>query len=63
MRVACTNTRLACRQVGEDPFGEERTEKKARITAQEGRQLNNMKASDQVHCLSMAKGCQLNEES
>ena len=49
MRVACTNTRLACRQVVEDPFGEERTERKARITAQEGRQLKNMKASDQVH--------------
>lgn len=36
-------------QVGEDPFGEERTEKKARMAAQEGRQLKNMKASDKIH--------------
>lgn len=40
---------LMRRQVGEDPFGEERTEKKARTAAQEGRQLKNLKNSDKVH--------------
>ena len=36
-------------QLGEDPFGEQRKEKKARLASQEGRQLKNKQASDKVH--------------
>jgi len=36
-------------QPGEDPFGEERKEKKARLASQEGRQLKNKQASDKIH--------------
>ena len=36
-------------QAGEDPFGEEQKEKKARIASQEGRQLKNKQASDKIH--------------
>ena len=36
-------------QPGEDPFGEQRKEKKARLASQEGRQLKNKQASDKVH--------------
>jgi len=36
-------------QPGEDPFGEQRKEKKARLASQEGRQLKNKQASDKIH--------------
>lgn len=36
-------------QAGEDPFGDQRKEKKARIASQEGRQLKNKQASDKIH--------------
>ena len=36
-------------QPGEDPFGEQRKEKKARLANQEGRQLKNKQASDKIH--------------
>ena len=36
-------------QAGEDPFGDQRKEKKARIAHQEGRQLKNKQASDKIH--------------
>ncbi len=40
---------LVVLQPGEDPFGEERKEKKARLASQEGRQLKNKQASDKIH--------------
>lgn len=36
-------------QAGEDPFGDQRKEKKAKIASQEGRQLKNKQASDKIH--------------
>ncbi|KAL3139884.1 hypothetical protein ABBQ38_004178 [Trebouxia sp. C0009 RCD-2024] len=36
-------------QAGEDPFGDQRTEKRARVASQEGRQLKNKQASDKIH--------------
>ena len=36
-------------QAGEDPFGDQRKEKKARVASQEGRQLKNKQASDKIH--------------
>lgn len=39
----------AISQAGEDPFGDQRKDKKARIASQEGRQLKNKQASDKIH--------------
>ena len=36
-------------QAGEDPFGDQQKEKKARIASQEGRQLKNKQASNKIH--------------
>ena len=36
-------------QPGEDPFGEQRRDKKARLASQAGRQLKNKQASDKIH--------------
>ena len=36
-------------QAGEDPFGDQRKDKKSRIASQEGRQLKNKQASDKIH--------------
>ena len=36
-------------QAGEDPFGDQRKEKRARVGSQEGRQLKNKQASDKIH--------------